>query len=74
MRSKWDEPIQARGEKGEKCAFLGGEGVCLISLLGGLGVAWSSSKGAQGQALACPRSMAQRVEAMVECVHKKFHS
>ena len=68
MPSVLEEPIQARGELEKKCAFFAREGVSLISWLGGAEVAWSSSNGCQGQALACPKSLAQEVKAMGLCV------
>ena len=68
MTRAWERLNLARGSVGEKCAFLERRGESLISKHGGVGVAWSGSKGTQGQALACSRSMAQVVKAMCVCV------
>ena len=52
----------------EKSEILGREGEReRLASLGGHWWPWSSAIGAQGSCLACPRIMAQRVEAMV-CV------
>ena len=61
-------PIQARGALEKKCAFFSREGESLISWHGGDEVAWSGSKGCQGQALACPKILTQEVKAMGVCV------
>ena len=70
MTSTWEWPIQAKGEREKKCAFLHGEGDGVLGLLGRIWGAWSGSNGSQGQALACSRSLAQEVKAMCVCVHE----
>ena len=65
-------PNQARGKQDEKCTFFGREGERENNKLGWLWGAWSGANDAQGSSLACPKTLAQRVEAMGVCVHEKF--
>ena len=68
----WDEPNHARRGHLKKSAFLGGEGERELSMLGFDWRPWGSPKGAQGQALTFPRSMAPKVRASGVCVYEKF--